>query len=128
MKILAITWLGVNVEDVNTLLPFFRDVMGLKVTLERPAFVVLNAPNGDTVELFGKGGPQPPEQFARNAVVAGFLVDDIERGRDELAQAGIALLGPIHGEPNGYRWQHFRAPDGRTYELCFDPERVARGG
>lgn len=128
MKILAITWAGVQIDDVNTLLPFFRDVMGLRVLIDRPAFAVLDTPSGDAVELFGKGGPQPPEQFARNAVVVGFLVDDIERGRAELARAGIELLGPVHGDPKGYRWQHFRAPDGRTYELCFDPERVARGG
>ena len=128
MKILGITWLGVNVDDVSTLLPFFRDVMGLRVAEQRHQFVVLDAPNGDTVELFGRGGPQPPHQFARNAIVAGFRVDDIEAARAELERAGIELLGKLEGEPGGYQWQHFRAPDGRTYELTFDPARVARGG
>ena len=128
MKVLAISWLGVHVDDVSTLLPFFRDVMGLHVTEQRRQFVVFDAPNGDTVELFGRGGPQPPHQFARNEIVAGFLVDDIEAGRKELARAGIELLGKLEGEAGGYRWQHFRGPDGRTYELCFDPVRVARGG
>jgi hypothetical protein len=29
----------------------------------------------------------------------------------------IEFLGPTGGEPGGYRWAHFRGPDGNVYEL-----------
>jgi len=127
MNVLGIAWVGVAIDQVDTLLPFFRDVLGLRPEIERPHFVKLLARNGDVVELFGRGGKHPPEQFAANQIVAGFLVDDIVAARQELAVAGIELLGDIHDGTRAYRWQHFRAPDGSVYELCFDPERVPSG-
>jgi hypothetical protein len=33
-------------EDVKNLLPFYRDVLGLKGGFERPGFVVLGGPGG----------------------------------------------------------------------------------
>ena len=59
---------------------------------------------------------------ASNPVVAGFLVDDIEAARDELVRTpNVELLGELRVMPNGYAWQHFRAPDGHVYELPSDP-------
>ena len=66
--------------------------------------------------------PTAPGCSGRNPVVAGFLVDDIEAARDELARApGVELLGDLRIMPDGYAWQHFRAPDGHVYELTADP-------
>jgi hypothetical protein len=124
MNVLGIAWVGVAIDDVDTLLPLFRDVLGLRVEITRAHFVKLQTEDGDIVELFGSGGKQPHEQFAANAIVAGFLVEDIVAARQELADAGIELIGDIHEGTSGYRWQHFRAPDGRVYEVCFDPTRV----
>jgi catechol 2,3-dioxygenase-like lactoylglutathione lyase family enzyme len=124
MNTLGIARVGVAVDEVDTLFLFFRDVLGLRVEIARAHFVKLVTDDGDIVELFGSGGTQPPEQFATHAVVAGFMVEDIVAARKELADAGIDLIGDIHDGTGGYRWQHFRAPDGRVYELCFDPIRV----
>lgn len=123
MNVIGIAWIGVAVDRLETLLPFCRDVLGLRVEVERPSFVKLVTRDGDIVELFGQGGKHPPEQFATNQVVAGFLVDDIVAAREELARGGIELLGEIQNGISGYRWQHFRAPDGKVYELCVDPAR-----
>ena len=38
-------------EDLNNLLPFYRDTVGLKVTIETPAFVVLGDLNSPTLAL-----------------------------------------------------------------------------
>src|SRR3990172_712137 len=38
-------------EDLNNLLPFYRDVLGLKAGLEAPGFAVLGDPNAPAVAL-----------------------------------------------------------------------------
>jgi len=123
VNVLGISWAGIAVDSIETVVPFFRDVLGLTAVLEEAAFTKLVSRNGDAVEVFGRGGPHPPEQFATNRVVVGFLVDDIVAARKELAAAGIELIGDLHEGSAGYRWQHFRGPDGNVYELCFDPGR-----
>ena len=34
---------------------------------------------------------------------------------------GVELLGDLREMPDGYAWQHFRAPDGHVYEVTADP-------
>jgi hypothetical protein len=52
---------------------------------------------------------------------AGFLVGDIVAARNELARTpNVELLGELRARPDGYAWQHFRAPDGHVYELTAD--------
>jgi predicted enzyme related to lactoylglutathione lyase len=123
MHIKGVSWVGVKTDQCTAMAGFFRDVMGLKPTLERGDFVVFRMPNGDQVEVFGPGGPNPPEQFAHNDVVAGLLVDDIEAATAELRKAGVELIGEGTTTDSGYAWQLFRAPDGKVFELCHDPDR-----
>jgi hypothetical protein len=33
----------------------------------------------------------------------------------------VELLGELHVSGGGEAWQHFRAPDGKVFELCSDP-------
>jgi catechol 2,3-dioxygenase-like lactoylglutathione lyase family enzyme len=124
MRVLGISWLGVAVDDVAPMRAFARETLGLELDHEREDLVALRFPNGDRLELFGPRGPHAPGQFDANEVVAGFVVDDIERARDELAATeGVELLGEIQTMEGGHAWQHFRAPDGRVYELNYDPAR-----
>jgi hypothetical protein len=51
------------------------------------------------------------------------VVDDIEGATRELRQAGVEMIGNRGSGSNGYAWQHFRAPDGNLFELCYDPSR-----
>lgn len=48
--------------------------------------------------------------------VVGFVINDIESGAAELRRAGAEVFGPYRAEDGG-AWVHFRAPDGRIYEL-----------
>ena len=124
MRVLGISWLGVAVDDVAPMRAFARETLGLELDHEREDLVALRFPNGDRLELFGPRGPHAPGQFDANEVMAGFVVDDIERARDELAATeGVELLGGIQTMESGHAWQHFRAPDGRVYELNYDPAR-----
>lgn len=50
--------------------------------------------------------------------MAGFFRDVIE-----LRRAGAELIGERHTTESSYSWQHFRAPDGKVFELCHDPDR-----
>jgi hypothetical protein len=103
---------------------FAIDVLGLRVAGEDSEdFVELAMGDGAKLELLGTSEvADGPWLFESNPVVAGFLVDDIEAARDELARTpDVELLGELRVMPDGYAWQHFRAPDGHVYELTADP-------
>src|SRR5262249_4286515 len=122
MVVQGIRWVGVATERYAAMRSFALDVLGLTLVGEDGEFLESTAANGDKLEIFGPTGPQPAYQFAAAPVVVGFLVDDIEAARNELAAApGVELLGELEVMEDGYAWQHFRAPDGLVYELTFDP-------
>lgn len=122
MKISSISWVGVKTSDFSGTRDFFSAVMGMQVVFEHADFAVLKLPSGDLLEVFGPEGPDPEFQFRRNEVVAGFEVDDMGAARDELVAGGAELLGEIQEDPGGHQWQHFRTPDGKVFELNFNPE------
>jgi catechol 2,3-dioxygenase-like lactoylglutathione lyase family enzyme len=123
VEVKGIHWLGVGTERVSAMRSFAIDVLGLRVDGEdTDQFVELRMADGAKLELFGSAAREDsPWLFESNAVVAGFLVDDIEAARDELARTpNVELLGEVRRLPDGYAWQHFRAPDGHVYELTSD--------
>ena len=124
VKVKGVRWLGVGTERVSTMRSFAIEVLGLGVVGEDTEhFVELAMDDGAKLELFDSAAvADSPWLFASNPVVAGFLVEDIEAARDELARTpNVELLGELRVMPNGYAWQHFRAPDGHVYELTSDP-------
>jgi hypothetical protein len=124
VEVKGIRWLGVGTEKVSLMRTFAIEVLGMRVDGEdTDHFVELAMGDGTKLELFGPAArADSPWLFESNPVVAGFLVDDIEAARDELARTpNVELLGELRVLPRGYAWQHFRAPDGRVYELTADP-------
>jgi catechol 2,3-dioxygenase-like lactoylglutathione lyase family enzyme len=124
MQVKGIRWVGVGTERVARMRSFAIEVLGLKVVgQDSEDFVELAMGDGAKLELFGRAAvSDAPWLFESNPVVAGFLVGDIEAARDELARTpDVELLGELHVMPDGYAWQHFRAPDGHVYELTADP-------
>lgn len=113
----GVSWVGVATERVAEMENFCAAVLGLNRRVKRQDFVVFDAPNGDRLEIFGPAGPQQRYQFEMNPVVVGFQVQKIDVARTRLAAAGIELLGDLERGSTGSAWQHFRAPDGRVYEL-----------
>src|ERR1700689_2068842 len=122
MRVKGVSWVGGKTDQYEGMVTFFRDVVGLEAVAERDDFLVFRMPDGDQVEIFGPRGPNSAEQFAHNEVVAGLLVDDMESAIAELRDAGIELIGEHANAGNAYSWQHFRAPDGKVFELCSDRE------
>jgi catechol 2,3-dioxygenase-like lactoylglutathione lyase family enzyme len=124
VRVKGIRWIGVRTDDVARMRSFATGVLGMRVAgQDTEDFVELTMADGAKLELFGSAAvADGPWLFASSPVVAGFLVDDIEAARDELARApGVELLGDLRIMPDGYAWQHFRAPDGHVYELTADP-------
>ncbi len=102
-------------EDLNNLLPFYRDTLGLKVGLQTPGFVVLGEPNAPAValgthsEVHGKASDP-----ARHIV--GFDSDDIQADCARLKSAGVQFVE----EPNqqGDLWiATFKDPEGNYVQL-----------
>ena len=128
MEVRGIRWIGVNTTRVADMRAFAIDVLGLRVAgQDGEDFVELATADGSKVELFGTHeAAQGPWLCESNPVVSCCLLDDIHAACEELAgAAGVELLGELRVLPDGYAWQHFRAPDGHVYELTADPTAAA---
>ena len=77
--------------DLNNLLPFYRDVLGLKVAIQSPRFVVLGEPGAPTIRLSTHS-----EVRGRNADPARHLVglatDDLVADWKRLKAAGVEFV------------------------------------
>ena len=67
--------------------------------------------NGSSLALVPPDYVEPPSD-----TLLGFLVDDVEAATAELAAKGIEPDGELNAG-YGFRYRHFRAPDGRRFEL-----------
>jgi predicted enzyme related to lactoylglutathione lyase len=80
-------------EDLNNLLPFYRDVLGLKVVLESSGFVVLGADQPDAPAL-GLGTHSevhgPNADPARHMV--GLASDDLAADWERLKESGVEFV------------------------------------
>ena len=80
-------------EDLNNLLPFYRDVLGLKVIHESPTFAVLGQDGFDDVTL---GLGTHSEVHGRNNDPArhmiGFTSDDILADWKRLKESGVEFI------------------------------------
>ncbi len=102
-------------EDLRNLLPFYRDVIGLPISIETPGFVVLGDPGGPTLaigthsEVHGRTADP-----ARHMV--GLATDDIHGDWERLKRHGVEFIE----EPNqqGTLWiATFKDPDGNFLQL-----------
>lgn len=80
-------------EDLNNLLPFYRDVLGLRVVQESERFVVLGADDVDSPAL-GLGSHS--EVHGRNSDPARHMVglesDDLAADWQRLKEAGVEFI------------------------------------
>ena len=114
MEVTGITWAGTRTDRFEETVRFFADVMGLDMVDRQDMFASLRTTEGDKVEVFGAG--ELDHDFMTTGPVVGFGVADVESARAELEGAGVEFIGPTHSE-DGYRWAHFRGPDGHVYEV-----------
>ena len=102
-------------EDLNNLLPFYRDVLGLAVGLETPGFVLLGDPNGPAIALGTHSDVHGPAADPARHIV-GFETDDIRGEAQRLKDAGVEFVE----EPNDQgpvAVATFKDPEGNLLQL-----------
>ena len=102
-------------EDLNNLLPFYRDTLSLGVEMETPEFVILGDPDSPTVALGThsevRGKASDPFRH-----IVGFESDDIQADFQRLKGRGVEFIE----EPNnqGGAWvATFKDPEGNLLQL-----------
>ena len=107
-------------EDLNNLLPFYRDVLGLPVGIETPGFVVLGQLGGPNLALGTHS-----DVHGRNADPArhmvGLTTDDVTGEWKRLKSAGVEFVE----DPTDYgtfRIATLKDPEGNLLQLL-QPQR-----
>ena len=101
---------GVGTHDNGGVARFLGDVLGVEVETTGDVHRLVFE-NGSSLALVPPDYVEPPSD-----TILGFLVDDLEAAAAELAAKGIEAEGEV-ASGWGLRYQHFRAPDGRRFEL-----------
>ena len=110
VRVEGLIFAGVGSADHEATARFLADA--LDVELETSGDVRrLVFPNGSSLALVPTDYVEPPSD-----TLLGFLVDDVESATVELAAKGIEPDGELNAG-YGFRYRHFRAPDGRRFEL-----------
>lgn len=110
MRVEGLVFAGIGTGDPAGTARFFADALG--GTLEAAGDVHrLSFANGSELAFAPPDYVHPPSD-----TLLGFLVDDVEAAAIELAAKGIEPDGELNAG-YGFRYRHFRAPDGRRFEL-----------
>jgi hypothetical protein len=110
VRVEGLIFAGVGSADHDAVARFLGDTLG--VELDTAGDVrVLRFANGSSLALVPQDYVEPPSD-----TLLGFLVDDVAAATAELAAKGIEPDGEL-SSGYGFRYRHFRAPDGRRFEL-----------
>jgi hypothetical protein len=110
MQIEGLVFAGIGSADNAGVARFLADALGAELEVTGDVHRVL-FPNGTSVALVPPDDVEPPSD-----TLLGFLVDDVEAATAELAERGLEPDGELNAG-YGFRYRHFRAPDGRRFEL-----------
>ena len=111
VRIEGLTFVGTRTDAREDMARFARDVLGLSPRNEHGFDAELfELPDGS---LFAVTSPDGAADVERTV---GLLVADVDAALDELRAAGVETDDAV-SEGGGQRYVHFRAPDGRLYEL-----------
>jgi predicted enzyme related to lactoylglutathione lyase len=98
---MASSFVGMSLwsEDLNNLLPFYRDTLGLKVTMESPDYVVLGG-EGEGAPWLGLGTHSEVHGLNNDAArhMVGISCTDIQGEVQRLKAAGVEFIQ----EPTDY--------------------------
>jgi|SRR5438477_4623788 len=105
--------LMIDVSDMNRVVSFYRDVVGLPLEMESPGWSSFSLGGGASLGLHGgrmTGGEQ------RKGWVPGLRVDDIRAARDRVAGGGGSIAGEYHDIPGGVILD-LADPEGNVFEV-----------
>ena len=103
-------------EDVNNLLPFYRDVVGLAVGLKTPGFVIFGDPNEPALAL---GTHSEVHGLARDANRHMIMLetDDCIGETRRLRELGVPFVQEPEELEGGLTIATFRDPEGNLVQL-----------
>ena len=111
MDIRGIGFVGSHTTAHAEMGSFLRDVLGLEpITVDGVGATLFAAGNGDVLAV---APPYEEDGVAERTV--GLIVADLDEAITELHAAGVETDGI--NENARWRYTHFRAPDGKLYEL-----------
>lgn len=110
MRVEGLVFAGVGSAAAAETARLLAEVFGVAYESEGEVHRLV-LPNGSSVAFVPPEWVEPPSD-----TVLGFLVDDIVAATAELAAKGIEPDGELQ-TGYGFRYRHFRAPDGRRFEL-----------
>ena len=123
MKVTGIVWMGVRTGAYRQLRELFATTMGMPISRQSEGVAWFVLGGGEEIQIYDDSDVD--HTFFADGPVVGFEVDDFGGALDDLAEAGVELIGD--GDTDGERrWQHFRGPDGNIYEII-GPVRSDRG-
>jgi glyoxylase I family protein len=110
VRILGLLFAGTATDRRPEMTRFAADVLGLEPVLvggaEADRFALADG------SYFAVADPRGMGDTSRSV---GFLVEDLDGAVAELRSAGVEVAEPAENERQ--RYVHFRAPDGKLYEL-----------
>lgn len=121
MQVRSLVWVGTRTPNFEATRRFFESTLELPVGNERSRFIRFDLPDWGSIEVFD--AKNDPYTHFTTGPVLGFQVADFDASRRGLVASGYSLIGDIAGDPNGYRWQHFRGPDDLVFAIIDYPNR-----
>jgi catechol 2,3-dioxygenase-like lactoylglutathione lyase family enzyme len=109
LRVLGLVFAGSPTERRAEMVRFALEILGLEPIEIGSSADMFALPDGS---YFAVAEPRAMGDTSRSV---GFLVADLDEAIAELRSAGVAVGEP--GENDRHRYAHFRAPDGKLYEL-----------
>jgi catechol 2,3-dioxygenase-like lactoylglutathione lyase family enzyme len=114
MRILGLVFAGSATDKRDAMARFAEETLGLaRVDLGGVSADMFALPDGSHFAVAG------PRELGDTSRTIGFLVADLDEAVDDLRRAGVQVDEPA--ENDRMRYVHFRAPDGKLYELVEEP-------
>ena len=104
-------------EDLNKLLPFYRDVVGLRPGMESPGFVILGDPGGPALAL-GTHSDVHGASTDPNRHMVLLETDDCIREHQRLVDAGVTFIQDPEAMDGGLTIATFRDPEGNLIQIA----------
>ncbi len=100
-------------EDLKSLLPFYRDTLGLGTQMEADEFAVLE---GGQLAL-GRHSEVKGKSRDPNRMMVNLNVDDCQAEYQRLSGSGVQFIRKPSQDPGGFTIATFLDPDGNTLQL-----------
>ena len=118
MKYQGLIWAGIYVENLETSISFYQNVLGLALLGQGEDWAHFDSGDGTLLELFTGGTSwEEPKKPDQQSIVLGLRVDDLDVAIAELKEKGVEFIPEGSGEFAGTRWAHFSDVEGNQLEV-----------